>query len=258
MLGRVYCSRIQNDADVLVRGWIGTLELPGLEAHGFSSSAQRDARPETPEHAEEHGATVLQRRAVDWPHLVQGRDAVDVHEGPNAMEFRWHHTDDGDRVIVDANDAADDARIAGETRLPGLVRENDRRVRERAAILVRQKGPPEQWAKTEHREVIGGCIVDPDAIRSTIRVELDDSAREGCKGLEQRGVRAVVAKIGKRQLVRLWHLLVGSSEDDEARAIRAGQRLEQEIIDDAVHGTGHADAEGEREPDDGDEPGASR
>ena len=37
----------------------------------------------------------------------------------------------------------------------------------------------------------------------------------------------------------------------------AREHLEQQIVDDAVHGAGHADAEREREPDDGDQPGAS-
>src|SRR5688500_20050155 len=57
--------------------------------------------------------------------------------------------------------------------------------------------------------------------------------------------------------MRLRHSLLGPSEDDEARAVHAGERLEQDIVDDAVHGTGHADPQREREPDDGDEAGAA-
>ena len=42
--------------------------------------------------------------------------------------------------------------------------------------------------------------------------------------------------------MRLHEPLFGAAEHDEARAVYARQRLEQEIVDDAVHRAGHADA----------------
>ena len=55
-----------------------------------------------------------------------------------------------------------------------LYAQDDHGVCERAAILVRLERPAEQWAEPQRREIVGRGVVDPDAVRAAIRVQLDD------------------------------------------------------------------------------------
>ena len=89
-------------------------------------------------------------------------------------------TPDATRIVFTA---ADDAgqhlyeipTLAGEARLPPFVRQHDDRVGERPAVFVGLERPAEHRPKSQHVEVVRGRVVDPDAVGTAIRLELDDT-----------------------------------------------------------------------------------
>ena len=88
---------------------------------------------------------------------------------------------------------------------------------------------PSIGPEAQHREVVRGRVIDPDAVGAAIRVELDDSARVRHERGEHRRVGTVVAEVGVRELVRLRQSLFGSSEDDEIRAVPPGSGLNSRL-----------------------------
>src|SRR5581483_2313324 len=94
-----------------------------------------------------------------------------------------HHTDNSAIVSVDSQPLAEHRRIAGKTRLPDMIAQNNngiwqpfpRLIKKGFAFLFRQKVSPEQWLYTQRRECVWGNpgranASRPAAIRYTYRI----------------------------------------------------------------------------------------
>ncbi len=159
---------------------------------------------------------------------------------------RRQDADDLERLVVTADDAADDIRRGGETVAPhGIADDHDAVI---AAGFVGIELPPERWRDAEHVEEIGR---DAQPLRGAarfrerdVRLHVSGDAAEAVLVVREREVvggrkRAVV--ILRRRAVQL----------DETFGVREGQRPQQQGVEKAEHRRVEADAE--REGEDGDE-----
>ena len=89
------------------------------------------------------------------------------------------HSDDGERVLVDGNAAADDMRIAAVTRLPERVAQDDYGAPSGLRSSAGRKPRPKNGADTEHVKIIGGGYGAPDAERLTDVGEIHGAGAEG-------------------------------------------------------------------------------
>jgi hypothetical protein len=71
------------------------------------------------------GARVQVHFPIDLRRVDDGHKQIGIEEDQGAMKFRRCHTDDGKGMLVQLDDAADDAAIILKTSVPVGVTEHD-------------------------------------------------------------------------------------------------------------------------------------
>src|SRR5580658_1948222 len=157
---------------------------------------------------------------IDDGHEEVGRDERD-----RSLKTGRRHTDDGVRMLVEADLTADDARIALEAGVPISVSENDIRGAVGAALIGGMEEAAEIGMNPQHVEVVaGGCkAVCVSQILARVQTDAQDHV-EGCQILEAVvtiaqveivGIRLpgrIVAEVGSVRVLGLGH--VERSQDE--------------------------------------------
>ena len=155
-----------------------------------------------------------------------------------------HDADDGRRIARDLDLFADDGRIAAESPLPELVTDQ-RDSRTADAVFVRGEVAALRWADAEDREDVGMHVRAADALgriavdrRRRLRIERDVGERGDSRFPP---FPLVIREPG------LVEALPCAPHGDDALGLPVRQRREQDLLHDAEHRGGGADAECERE-----------
>ena len=179
------------------------------------------------------------------------------------------HADDGDRHVVDLDGLADDGRIGAEPRVP-VLRADDRNRRCGGNVVFRQDRPADPRRDAEHLEVVAGR----DERLGDLRLPIDDDvhAAERRAGHQVRhrlvvGDELLIHRVGERRahvlaIGRLVQEAVaarardhvvapGVAEANELLGLLDGQGGQQPGVHGAENRGVGADAERERQHDDG-------
>ena len=242
-------ERRRADADVRVRLRILALEPRADGLHLGPGRCQRHARPQ-PSHAEEARmvAAIEQVRVVRDPQADRHEDVVVAAEIPKA---RRQHADDRVARSIEGDRTAQGGRVAAEAILPERVADDRFGWRVRAVF-----GFAEQAAHARaHADDVEETAGDTPAAEPFRVVDAGERHRLGARqreGVERVLTRAPVDEIRPRHR----HLrAVGPDlvQVDEAIRLWIRQRPQQDAVDEREDGRGRADAERQRDEDDGGE-----
>ena len=212
-----------------------------LGLRGLARHAGGEARPHRHRVVVPHLELLVDRER--HPHLEVGLQEV---------EAARQHPDDRERLAVDEERLADDARVAAVAALPQPVGQDDDPVPARH-LLLGQEGAAHGRPHAEHREerrrdadaadLLGDSIA---AHRPRHRVEPvappDDV-------VERPALRAPVEEVARRRRDVVVHRpalrRVHVADAHEAIDVRERRRAEEEVVGDREDGGGRADPEGE-------------
>jgi len=205
-----------------------TIELAGR-------LTERDTLPQSRDHLQHAGVAGLQifERGIE-------RREDEVASALESEAVR-HHPDHGVRLAVERHGAADNSGIAMEERVPriGSQHENTRCA---SVVLARRKGAAQTRLNAEHMEEVGAG--DQLSRRMRLGNAAEDGHGEGVIGDALQGMRAGLPSPDVRQGDRrLGASPVGLIDGHQARGIRIGDRMQQDLVHHREHGGSGADTE---------------
>jgi len=205
-----------------------------------------DARFEVSENLEDPpvAAAIQLAQATHLFMVDEGHEEVGSEEQESAVEAGRRDADDGEGVLVEPNDAADDAGIVVETAVPETVAEGDVGSAVGAVFVRAMNEAAQIRLNAERVEVVSADLVEPGGggVFAGVEAGLPD-------GVGGKGGKALVA-VAKIEVVRVGLNDVGivaALEGVESARIGHMQRPQHKAIERAEdHGVG-ADGEGEGE-----------
>jgi hypothetical protein len=234
---------------------LGGFEAAGDDFRFRLQLGHRRVRREAAEHSKPGLSPI--RQAVADPDLHAPCDGRPELMGEQAVRLRHVSRRDADNhefMVVEANGAAQRARIPAEARPPKLIAQDQRRRLARRRVLARQEGAPDLRAHAEDIEVVGRDHHSPNLLVLSRAAGSRHAQRdghgpgkhgEGRKGLALGLEVAVVAIGGVAEAV-----LVNA---DEAIGLGRGKRAQEQAVQNAEDGGVQANAKRDRQDQDGGE-----
>ena len=174
--------------------------------------------------------------------LDHGRPEVGIEEDQGSAEVGRGDAEDGERVLVDLDDAANDVAIVLKMGVPVRPRDHQIRSAVRAVLIGDGEEAAEEGLNVHGLEVVSGDFVAPGLGWIFPGIEADGNEDVGGKSFEGAIAVAEVEIVGIRSCLIL---IAAALDGEEALRVRDIERLQDEGIEYAEDdGIG---ADGERE-----------
>ena len=191
-------------------------------------------------------ASETARRLHDGLHH-DGREDVDAHADHGAVELRRRHANHGERLTVDENRRADDARIGGERASPERIADHRHRMPAGRDVIGRHQRPPELRTDPERAEVIAGDELGDDELRVDASPEAGEHHPRGSEVDERLIASLDVPVVGHRQAELPALRRLAQRHGEPAGSLDTRERLERESLEEAEDRGVAGDAERQHE-----------